>query len=269
MNNHVLKTPELHAHGLRRLNVVRYDFPMPTRVLRYWGILMFSTSVLLGASSIPPKELPLHQPAVRSVFPLGGKAGRPVNMEIEGEFLDQATALRCECTDVSGAVRKASALAIDVEMNVSASAEPGLRVMYVESPRGTSNRFFFRVTRWQSVRETEPNDQLYQAQMVATPVVVEGRIARLTDVDFFRFHAQADERLAFNVLAARTKAPAFVSIALLDSKGRELTRKHSGVGPDPYMEYRFQQAGDYFIAVYPRRFADFFTVVKDDQLINW
>jgi hypothetical protein len=242
---------------------------MLIRGLRCCGTLALLTSLILAASSVPPKELPLHQPDVHSVFPLGGKAGRPVNVEIEGEFLDRATAVRCECTDVSGTVRRAGALTIEVEINVPASAEPGLRVMYVESPRGTSNRFFFRVTRWQSVRETEPNDQLYQAQMVTTPVIVEGRIARLTDVDFFRFHAQADEWLAFNVLAARTKAPGFVSIALLDSNGRELARKHSGVGPDPYMEYRFQQAGDYFIAVYPRRFADFFTVVKDDQLINW
>ena len=242
---------------------------MLARGFRCCGTLAVLTSLMLAASSVPPKGLPLHQPDVNSVFPLGGKAGQPVNVEIEGEFLDRAMAVRCECTDVSGTVRRAGSLTIEVEINISASAEPGLRVMYVESPRGTSNRFFFRVTRWQSVRETEPNDQLYQAQMVTTPVIVEGRIARLTDVDFFRFHAQTDERLAFNVLAARTKAPGFVSIALLDSNGRELARKHSGVGPDPYMEYRFQQAGDYFIAVYPRRFADFFTVVKDDQLINW
>jgi hypothetical protein len=191
-----------------------------------------------------------------------------VKIEIEGEFLD-AAALRCECSDVTGSIRKSGTLGFDVDLSISASAEPGLRVMFVESPRGSSNRFFFRVTRWESVREAEPNDLIEQAQLVTTPVVVEGRIARLTDVDFFRFHVSAGERLAFNVLAARTKAPGFVSIALFDPKGHELARKHSGVGPDPYMEYRFQEAGDYFLAVYPRRFADFFTVLKDDQLINW
>ena len=243
---------------------------MPRRVrIWIWVCVLCSGIPLLGASNTPPKELPLHQPAVHSLFPLGGKAGRQVKVEIEGEFLDRASVLHCECSDVSGLIRRAGTLGLDVDLNVAASAEPGLRVMYVESPRGTSNRFFFRVTRWESVREVEPNDQLDRAQVVTTPVVVEGRIARLTDVDFFRFHAQAGEHLAFNILAARTNAPGFVSIALLDPNGRELARKHSGVGPDPYMEYRFQEAGDYFIVVYPRRFADFFTVVKDDQLINW
>ena len=61
----------------------------------------------------------------------------------------------------------------------------------------------------------------------------------------------AGEHLAFNVLAARTNAPGFVSIALLDPRGHELARKHSGVGPDPYMEYRFQEAGDYFLPFIP------------------
>jgi len=202
-----------------------------------WCGVLCSSPLLPGASNTTPKELPLHEPAVRSLFPLGGKAGRLVKVAIEGEFLDRASLVRCECTDVSGVVRHAGALALDVDLDVAASAEPGLRVMYVESPRGTSNRFFFRVTRWESIRELEPNDQLDQAQAVTTPVVVEGRIARLTDVDFFRFHANAGEHLAFNVLAARTKAPGFVSIALLDPNGRELARKHSGVGPDPYMEF--------------------------------
>ena len=243
---------------------------MPLRVASWtWACILCFSPPLVWASDIPPKELPLHQPSVRTLFPLGGKAGRQVKIEIEGEFLDRASVVRCECTDVSAVIRHAGALALNVDLNVATSAEPGLRVMYVESPRGTSNRFFFRVTRWESVRELEPNDQLDQAQVVTTPVVVEGRIARLTDVDFFRFHAHAGEHLAFNILAARTNAPGFVSIALLDPNGRELARKHSGVGPDPYMEYRFQEAGDYFIVVYPRRFADFFTVVKDDQLINW
>jgi len=234
-----------------------------------WACILFSAPLLLSASDIAPKDLPLHQPAVRTVFPVGGRAGRRVKVEIEGEFLDRSSMVHCECSDVTAVIQHADALAIDVDLNVAESAEPGLRVMYLESPRGTSNRFFFRVTRWESVRESEPNDQLERAQVVATPVVVEGRIARLTDVDFFRFHAQAGEHLAFNILAARTNAPGFVSIALLDPNGHELARKHSGIGPDPYMEYRFQQAGDYFIVVYPRRFADFFTVVKDDQLINW
>src|SRR5690242_19984787 len=127
---------------------------------------LLATSFLVIASDAPPKRLPLRQPAVRSVFPLGGKAGRTVPVEIEGEFLDRASVVRCECADVSGAVRQSSALRLTADFNIPEAAEPGLRTMYLESPRGTSNRFFFRVTRWDSVRENEPNDQFDQAQVV-------------------------------------------------------------------------------------------------------
>src|SRR5438552_495035 len=122
--------PELPEPELHRQNSVGYDSYMLTRVFRCCGTPALFTSLLLAASNVPPKELPLRQPAVHSVFPLGGKAGKAVNVEIEGEFLDRAMAVRCECSDVTGAVRRAGALAIDVEINVSPSAEPGLRVMY-------------------------------------------------------------------------------------------------------------------------------------------
>src|SRR5437868_3705930 len=87
---------------------------------------LLTTSFLAIASDTPPKRLPLRQPAVRSVFPLGGKTGRTVQVEIEGEFLDRASVVRCECADVSGTVRQSGALRITAEFNIPEAAEPGL-----------------------------------------------------------------------------------------------------------------------------------------------
>jgi hypothetical protein len=152
---------------------------------------------------------------------------------------------------------------------MDAGAPPGPRVLHVDSPRGTSNRFPFRVTRWTSIREAEPNDQQKTAHAVPLPAVIEGRVARLTDTDFFRFHAGASERLAFDVMTARSKASGFVTVALLSSAGEELAHNNARLGPDPYFEHTFDADGDNLVAVTARRFADFFTVVKDDQVINW
>lgn len=224
---------------------------------------------LAGLSEPSAKDISLRQPVIRSVFPLGAQAGQSAVIQAEGDFLDRATELRCECDDVSSRILSADLLGARIQVDIAASAQPGPRVLYLETPRGGSNRFLFRVTRWKSVVEKEPNDVLERAQTVTTPVVVEGRIARLTDADFYKFHAAAGERLAFNVMAARSKAPGFVSLTLLSPEGRELAHNNSRIGPDPYLEYAFAQEGDYFAVVTPRRFADFFTVVKDDQLINW
>ncbi|MEO8658269.1 MAG: PPC domain-containing protein [Bryobacteraceae bacterium] len=239
---------------------------MLVRVSLLLGLI--ATSVW-GGTETPPKDLPLRQPAIRSVFPLGGQVGQSTVVETEGDFLDRATEVRCECDDLSSKILSADFLRARIQVDVAASAQPGPRVLYLETPRGGSNRFLFRVTRWKSVVEQEPNDVLEKAQTVAGPAVVEGRIARLTDVDFFRFHAAAGERLAFNVMAARSKAPGFVSLTLLSPEGRELAHNNSRIGPDPYLEHTFAAEGDYYVVVTPRRFADFFTVVKDDQLINW
>jgi len=56
--------PELHAPELHRPNSVGYDSRMLTWVFRWCGTPALLTSLLLAASSVPPKELPLRQPAV-------------------------------------------------------------------------------------------------------------------------------------------------------------------------------------------------------------
>ncbi len=63
-DNHVRKMPELHAPELHRPNSVGYDSRMLTWVFRWCGTPALLTSPLLAASSVPPKELPLRQPAV-------------------------------------------------------------------------------------------------------------------------------------------------------------------------------------------------------------
>lgn len=223
-----------------------------------------------GPVSIVKKdELPLRQPVVRTIYPMGGQAGHRTPVEIEGDFLDRVEAIRCECDDLKATIRAATAVRLQVEIEVPAHIPPGPRIIYLQSPRGTSNRVLFRVTQWSSVAEQEPNDALTEAQRVTTPVVIEGRIARLTDVDFYRFQASAGERLAFNVMAARSKAPGFVTVTLLSGSGHELAHNNARIGPDAYLDYTFRKAGEYVVVVTPRRFADFFTVVRDDQLINW
>jgi len=210
----------------------------------------------------------LRQPLVRTAFPLGGRPGASVPVEVAGEFLDRAVAIRCDCEDLRGSVTKAAFSRVEAALEIAGDAEPGPRVLYVDSPRGTSNRFLFRVTRWESAIERKPNDQPDSAQVISSPVVVEGRVARLTDTDFYRFRARAGERLAFNVMTSRSKALGFVSITLLDSGGAELAHNNARFGPDPYFEYRFERAGEYRVVLTARRFADFFTVLKDDQLLN-
>jgi hypothetical protein len=232
--------------------------------------LASSQWVLLAvASESRLPSVPIRQPAVRSVFPLGGQAGQTVVLELAGDFLDPKGTLRCECDDVTGTIHAGNVLSLNAKMQLSPTALPGPRIFYLETSRGTSNPFLFRVTGWPSQVEQEPNNRFEEAQELAVPSVVEGRVARLTDTDFFRFRAKAGEKLAFNVMTARSKAAGHVTISLLTAEGRRLAHNHSKFGTDPYLTYHFKEDGSYFLAMTARRFADFFTVVSDDSTLNW
>src|SRR5262245_54298741 len=202
--------------------------------------LALSHTFLVVASESRVASVPIRQPAVRSVFPLGGQAGQTVALELAGDFLDPKGTLRCECDDVTGTIDSGNVLSLNAKMQIAASAAPGPRIFHLETSRGTSNPFLFRVTGWPSQVEKEPNNRIEEAQELSVPSVVEGRVARLTDTDFFRFRARAGEKLAFNVMTARSKATGHVTVSLLTAEGRRIAHNHSTFGTDPYLAYEFK-----------------------------
>lgn len=242
---------------------------MNGRALTLIFLLLSQLAARVPASESRVVSVPIRQPAIRSVFPLGGQAGQTVALELAGDFLDPKGTLRCECDDVTGTIHAGNVLSLNAKMQLSSSARPGPRIFYLETGRGTSNPFLFRVTGWPSQVEQEPNNRFEEAQELSVPSVVEGRVARLTDTDFFRFRARAGEKLAFNVMTARSKAAGHVTVSLLTPEGRRLAHNHSRFGTDPYLAHQFKEEGTYVLAVTARRFADFFTVVSDDSTINW
>ncbi len=223
------------------------------------------------AEEKPPEPVPLRRPTLgRSApFPLSVQAGKKVEVDFSGDYLDRVQAVRCECEDLTAKILSAGPLGLKAEIEAAPTASPGPRFLYVETPRGPSNRILFRVTRWESVVEQEPNDAYEQAHQIRVPVMVDGRIGTLTDSDMFRFHASAGERLAFNVLTGRAKAQGHVVLILMTAAGRELAHSLSYFGTDPYLDYTFEQEGDYIVTMVPRRFSDFYTVVADDARVDW
>jgi hypothetical protein len=57
---------------------------------------------VLAISESKITEVPIRQPAVRSVFPLGGHEGQKVAVELAGDLLDPKGSLGCEWGDPTG-----------------------------------------------------------------------------------------------------------------------------------------------------------------------
>ena len=242
-----------------------------SRLSRVAGLLFCSLAAPLpvAAEESPSRDVVLNRPAIDFAFPLSVQAGHEADVTLSGNYLDRVQRIRCECTDLKATIQSGNPLQIKARIESSASAPAGPRFLVVETPKGPSNRILFRVTDWPSIVESEPNESYEQAQPVPTPAMVEGKIETVHDSDMFRFHASAGERLAFNILTGRSKARGHVVAILMTASGRVLSRNLSYFGTDPYLDYTFEQDGDYILTVIPRRFSDFYTILFDDTKINW
>ena len=111
-----------------------------------------------------------------------------------------------------------------------------------------------------SLLEHEPNDTAGQALVVSIPSVIEGKIQRPGDVDFFRFHVKSGESLAFEVETPKVTYPYFSPhLEVSNVAGEELLtnlyRVVAGDGDDwvkflePKTTFKFEQAGEYVLRI--------------------
>ena len=138
-------------------------------------------------------------PFVRSIFPLGGAAGEATTVTIEGWNLP---------TD-------------RVEVDATGD-KPGLRPLAVSVDGATSNSVPFMVSDLPELLEVEPNNDAPNAQSVALPVMVNGRIDSPGDWDVFEFEGKAGQRIVAETYARRLGSPLDATLTLTDSEGREL-----------------------------------------------
>ena len=107
----------------------------------------------------------------------------------------------------------------------------------------------------------EPNNSKAEAVKTPVPTILQGIIDKPGDVDWFRFHAEPGEKLAFEIETPYRPPPFFnPRIGLIDREGKELAnniyRELGGDGDDwikllaPKILYAFDSAGDYFIQVH-------------------
>ncbi|HEV8130613.1 MAG TPA: PPC domain-containing protein [Acidobacteriota bacterium] len=195
------------------------------------------------------KHLALVQPRLNSVFPMAAQPGTNLCVDLRGEFLDRASLVRFESSDLSGKVLASTFTSTRIEIKIDKQAEAGARFFRLVTARGVSNLALFRVTRWPAVTETEPNDELDRPTVVSIPSLISARLSSVSDVDLYRFHARAGQRIQFNLLGARNWTFADTSLAILYPSGREIVHDEGRFIWDPYIDHVFHQEGDYVAAV--------------------
>lgn len=140
-------------------------------------------------------ELPL----VTGLFPLGGPAGSQTRVELTGWNLP-ATSLMVDNRDQAPRV-------------------------YPLAGRGRewiSSHAMFSVDVLPEGAEKEPNGQPDQAQQVAAPIIINGRIDRPDDSDVFCFEGRSGDEIVAEVVARRLGSPLDSVLKLTHASGKQL-----------------------------------------------
>lgn len=138
-------------------------------------------------------------PFVTSIFPLGGTAGQPVSLALQGWHLPQP------------------------KLEISEPGRgPGIFSLAVREHGILSNPVRFALSQRPSQLEIEPNGGAGAAQAITLPLVVDGRIDRAGDEDTFRFEGHGGTELVAEVLARRLGSPLDSVLTLTDASGRRL-----------------------------------------------
>ncbi len=196
-------------------------------------VLTINEALFRGRESFVYRITIGELPFVTSIFPLGGRVGEPVKIEVDGWNLENTT-LSPPPPD----------------------AKPGQYLLAATNGKFASNHVPFALDTLPECLNQEPNDEPAQAQKVTLPIIVNGRADRPGDWDVFEVEGKAGETIVAEVQARRLGSPydSFLKVTGADGKIIALNDDHydaaSGLNTDhadSYLMVKLPADGKYFI----------------------
>ncbi|HYM09199.1 MAG TPA: PPC domain-containing protein [Bryobacterales bacterium] len=186
---------------------------------------------------------------MRSVFPLGGRPGDTVEVEMKGRNLDGTRAITFARPDIQAQVLSSEFFSLRARITIGPKTPVGLQDFRLRTARGT-HVGVFHIGSLPELREAEPNNDLAHAQAIQLPAMIDGTIEGTDYYDVYRFHAEAGETLIFDLLATRAGSRFDGALGVLDERGNELDfADDSYIHKDAFLAFTPQRGGDYFIRV--------------------
>jgi hypothetical protein len=172
-------------------------------------------------------------PFLSGAFPLGGRAGSPVEIKTTGWNLGGA---RLDLPDET--------------------AQEGVHHITAKRKNFVSNPVPCARDTLPECLEKEGNDDVVHAQKVAMPVIVNGRSDRPGDWDVYRIEVTSGDIIVAEVQARRLDSPLDSVLRLTDSSGRILAANDDHADPgcglsthhaDSYLMVKVPTEGDYYV----------------------
>ncbi|MDD4869166.1 MAG: hypothetical protein PHR77_01300 [Kiritimatiellae bacterium] len=196
-------------------------------------LLTINEALFRGRESFVYRITVGELPFVTSIFPLGGRVGEPVKIEMNGWNLEKTT------------------LAPPPK-----DAKPGHHLIAATNGKLVSNYVPFALDTLPECMDQESNDEPSKAQKVNLPIIINGRADRPGDWDIFEVAGKAGETIVAEVYARRLGSPfdSFLKVTGADGKILALNDDHydaaSGLNTDhadSYIMVKLPADGKYFI----------------------
>ena len=184
---------------------------------------MFFGSGVFGEEGAEKKA----SPALKSIFPLGGSQGSRFDAVVRGENLEGIYAVWFDCHQVKVEIRglrdvelsegesepdapagqkepeKAKTLQeVRIGVEIDLLADVGAHALRLVTPRGVSDALWLLVDSEPVALETDhPHRTLPEAQPLNFPVVVNGKLARPGELDYYSFEVERGQELQLEVWA--------------------------------------------------------------------
>jgi hypothetical protein len=167
-------------------------------------------------------------PNVDRVYPLGGQRGHKVALELTGQGLPKEP--------------------IEVQLPVA-----GPRDLTHQLTIGgkRTNPFLLRLDDLPEYVESEPNDEPGQVKPVPVPAMLNGRVGKPGDVDYWAIVARKGEAVSLELQAQALGSPLHAVLAVVDRLGKELARA-DGISSnklDPSLQFTAPADGTYYLRI--------------------
>ena len=173
-----------------------------------------------------------EQPFITQIFPLGGQMGVFTVASIQGWNLDTN------------------------EMPLDTSPGSAIRQAQLKQNGMRSNIVTYAVDGMPECKEIENSSTAENAQHIAIPQIINGRIDKPGDIDIFKFESKAGDEIAAEVYARRLNSPLDSLLWISDTNGKTLGYnddsgdKNVGLlthNADSYLRLRIPDTGTYFV----------------------
>jgi hypothetical protein len=189
------------------------------------------------------------EPDLKAIFPLGCPRGESVEVTLVGSGLDQAESLHFTQPGVSFEHIEKNRFRI----TAADDAALGDSDVWIATTEGVAGPRRFHITSVPVAIEKESNDSREAAQPLTLPVVIDAKLDRAGDLDWFTFTGEKDQDVRIKCRSSSLDGSAQPVITLVGPGGHELLHT-SAERLDPEVALKLPAAGAYHLLVHDRAY---------------